>query len=57
MAFDGMVYSGKALLDYIDKMAQNAYFLPEDSPEKKQPEILCGICGAVPNLLYTARIK
>ena len=35
MAFDGMVYSGKALMDYIDKMVQNAYFLPEYSPEKE----------------------
>ena len=32
---NGMVYSGKALMDYIDKMVQNAYFLPEYSPEKE----------------------
>lgn len=32
---DGVSYSGKALMDYVDKKVQNAYFLPEDSPEKE----------------------
>ena len=37
--FDGVKfgeeeYSGKALLDYVDKMAQDAYFLPEGAPGK-----------------------
>ncbi len=27
-------YSGKSLLDYVDKMAQDAYFLPEGAREK-----------------------
>ena len=28
-------YSGKSLLDYVDKMAQKAYFLPEEAPQKE----------------------
>ena len=44
---DGKAYCGKALMDYLDQKVQNAYFMPEDSPE--MPETLCGIYGAVPN--------
>lgn len=29
-------YSGKALMDYVDQMVQNAYFLPESSKEKQE---------------------
>lgn len=29
------VYVGKALMDYVDRMVQNAYFLPEYTKEKK----------------------
>lgn len=30
---DGKAYCGKALMDYLDQKVQNAYFMPEDSPE------------------------
>ena len=33
---DGTLYTGKALLDYIDQRVQMAYFLPEDAPEKEK---------------------
>lgn len=29
-------YSGRALMDYVDQMVQNAYFLPESSKEKQE---------------------
>lgn len=32
---EGIAYSGKALMDYVDRKVQNAYFLPEESPEKE----------------------
>lgn len=32
---EGSAYSGKALMDYVDRKVQNAYFLPEESPEKE----------------------
>ena len=35
MIFEGEPYSGKKLMDYIDQRIQNAYFLPESSPEKE----------------------
>lgn len=31
---NGVSYSGRSLMDYVDRKVQNAYFLPEDSPEK-----------------------
>lgn len=34
MVVEGVAYSGKALMDFIDKRVQNAYFLPEGDPEK-----------------------
>ena len=34
MVCDGESISGKALMDYIDRQVQNAYFLPEGSREK-----------------------
>ncbi len=30
----GITYSGKRLMDMIDKLVQNAYFLPESNPDK-----------------------
>lgn len=35
MVFDGKVYAGKELMDYVDQKIQNAYFLKEESKEKK----------------------
>ena len=35
ITFDGIPYSGKALMDYIDRMVQTAYFLPEGDKEKQ----------------------
>lgn len=35
MIFEGVSYSGKSLMDYIDKKVQNAYFLKGDSKEKE----------------------
>lgn len=35
MVFDGKVYSGKALLDYLDDRVQDAYFLPEGAEGKE----------------------
>lgn len=35
MELDGVFYRGRGLLDFIDKQVQNAYFLPESSPEKE----------------------
>ncbi len=32
--FFGIPYSGKALMDFIDKMVQSAYFLSEGNPDK-----------------------
>ena len=31
----GKMYRGKELMDFIDKQVKNAYFLPEDAPEKE----------------------
>lgn len=36
ISIGGRSYSGKALLDYVDKMVQNAYFMPEESREKEE---------------------
>ena len=36
MVIDGVAYSGKALLDFIDQRVQKAYFLPEHDPEKEK---------------------
>ena len=33
---EGKLYTGKELLDYIDRRVQMAYFLPEDAPEKEK---------------------
>lgn len=35
IVLDGCSYAGKALLDYVDKKVQNAYFMPEESEEKE----------------------
>lgn len=35
MEIDGKAYKGRALLDFIDKQVQNAYFLPENSSGKE----------------------
>lgn len=35
MTVDGKAYSGKALMDYVDRKVQNAYFMPEGSKEKE----------------------
>ena len=34
ITFSGTAYSGKNLMDFIDRMVQNAYFLPESNPGK-----------------------
>ena len=31
----GKMYRGKELMDFIDTQVKNAYFLPEDAPEKE----------------------
>ncbi len=36
MVIDGVAYSGKALLDFIDQRVQKAYFLPEHDSEKEK---------------------
>ena len=36
MVVEGVGYRGKALMDFIDKRVQNAYFLPEGDPEKEK---------------------
>lgn len=36
MVIDGVAYSGKALMDFIDQRVQKAYFLPESDPEKSR---------------------
>ena len=36
MVVEGVGYPGKALMDFIDKRVQNAYFLPEGDPEKEE---------------------
>ncbi|MDO4328458.1 MAG: fructose-1,6-bisphosphatase [Lachnospiraceae bacterium] len=36
MVIDGVSYSGKALLDFIDQRVKKAYFLPEFDPEKEK---------------------
>lgn len=36
MICDGVPCSGKALMDYIDKQIQNAYFLSDESPDKQK---------------------
>ncbi|MFT4006554.1 MAG: fructose-1,6-bisphosphatase [Lacrimispora sp.] len=33
LVMDGKAYSGRALMDYVDRKVQNAYFMPEDSRE------------------------
>lgn len=35
MVFNGVSYSGKSLMDFVDKMIQNAYFLKRESKEKE----------------------
>lgn len=35
MVADGVAYSGRSLMDYIDKQVQNAYFLPEGARGKE----------------------
>ena len=35
LVFDGTVYSGKKLMDYIDRQVQNAYFLLDANKEKE----------------------
>ena len=32
---DGISYSGQALMDYVDRKVQNAYFMAEELPEKE----------------------
>ncbi len=34
LTFYGIPYSGKNLMDFIDRMVQSAYFLPESNPDK-----------------------
>lgn len=48
LLIDGEVYSGKALLDYIDKQVQNAYFLREEcaAKEKSRDFLWYLWCGA-----------
>ena len=53
----GKMYRGKELMDFIDTQVKNAYFLPEDAPEKEAAAILCGICGMVRNRRYLERTK
>lgn len=36
MEWNGRLYSGKALMDYLDRQIQNAYFLPEGSAQKEE---------------------
>lgn len=36
MVIGGKEYAGKALMDYLEKQIQNAYFIPDDSPEKSE---------------------
>ena len=33
LVMDGRAYSGRALMDYVDRKVQNAYFMPGDSKE------------------------
>lgn len=35
LVMDGKAYSGRALMDYVDRKVQNAYFMPEDSRESE----------------------
>ena len=35
MAVNGKAYKGRALMDFIDKQVKNAYFLPDQDPEKE----------------------
>ncbi len=35
MTFDGVSYSGKSLMDFVDRMVQNAYFMKKESKEKE----------------------
>ena len=35
MVFNGVSYSGKSLMDFVDRMIQNAYFLKRESKEKE----------------------
>lgn len=35
LVMDGKAYSGKALMDYVDRKVQSAYFIPEDSRERE----------------------
>ncbi len=35
MVFNGVSYSGKSLMDFVDRMIQNAYFLKGESKEKE----------------------
>lgn len=35
LSFGGRSYAGKALMDFVDQLVQNAYFLPESSPDKE----------------------
>lgn len=34
LEWGGKLYGGRELMDYLDRQIQNAYFLPEDSPQK-----------------------
>ncbi len=36
VTFHGASYSGKALMDYLQKQVENAYFLPEGAPGKEE---------------------
>lgn len=48
MTLGGVAYSGKALMDYLDRQIQNAYFLPDDAAEKEEAKDLMWYlwCGA-----------
>ena len=35
MTFGGQIYSGRAMMDALDKIVQNAYFYPESHPAKE----------------------
>lgn len=35
IVMDHQAYSGRALMDYVDRKVQNAYFMPEDTPESQ----------------------
>ena len=54
---DGISYSGQALMDYVDRKAQNAYFMAEESPEKEDAMDFMWYLWWGPSYRFTVKVR